>query len=44
MGSLNVKTHIAGTEQERMPGPQYWKANGLRILVITRNKVYVSMF
>jgi len=44
MGSLNAKTHIVGTVHERMPGPRYWKADGLCSLVIARNRVYVSMF
>ena len=44
MGSLNAKTHIVGTEHERMRGSRYWKANELRRLVTAHNKVYVSMF
>ena len=43
MGSLNTKIHIAGTEQERMPAPRYWNAEGLRRLVTTHNRVYVSI-
>jgi len=43
-GVVEHEDSLAGTEQERMPAPRYWNAEGLRRLVTAPNRVYVSIF